>query len=871
MKIVVQGRGPLHAKWMIVGEAPGKEEAARGRPFVGKSGQEQDAYLARHGLSSYTAYVTNVCKEYRESNPDPTVEQLERWTPRLLEEIDEVQPRIILAVGRYAARWFLGDDADMERVHGMPHYAGAFDPSRADRARGAVVVPVYHPALGFYDGDMRAVISYDYEQAARTYRLVMANREDHIRFPIDEYGEDVEYRDVTGRELRDRLEGVDGPIGFDTEGIPGAVWSVQVSAASGTGMILRCSQTDFAEGIRALQSYADRGGLVVIHNAMYDLGIAREVGLELRHARLWDTMYAAYLLRLEPQGLKPLAYRWLGVQMTSYEETVGDAGYQKQIDYLTQTLDLGPWPKAEPRVITDNAGRSRLYRPQSIDRRAMAILQAALEDPTIDIRKRWHDVDPPTRALVEAVLGEMPVGTLDDIPLERATRYAVRDADVTLRLFDRLSEAHHHHKLIELMNNGMEVLPIFEEMQATGMHVRRSYFQSFYDDLTTEMERIGATISHDFYQGHPFNPGSGDQVAALMRRRGLQGEERTSTGKMSTAKKSIEHLREEDAAMDLVMSWREHQKVRDAFVTPVLSGIPETVGDDDLHPVRCRLKVTRVQTRRLAAADPNMLAFPAEGDLAKRIRQGFVAPPGQLFGAWDLSQVELRYLAHTSGDAKLCKRFRDGADVHSETAAEIFRIPVDQVDKMKHRWPAKRAGFGIVYGISGVGLQAQLRMMGGEGWTVESCDELIDKWLDSYPGVRSYIAETRRRVRQTGVVRDRWGMIRYLPGAWSHDGKTRAEAERTAVSHEIQGGAQGMIQNSMRWLRPIIRELQLAGHGVHWVLQIHDEIVLRFDEDLRDVIHALVIEALTEHHGVEDVRVPIEADGNVSDTWAGLK
>jgi len=856
---------------MIVGEAPGKEEAARGRPFVGKSGQEQDAYLARHGLSSYTAYVTNVCKEYREGNPDPTHEQIERWTPELLREIDEVRPRIILAVGRFAVRWFLGDDADMERVHGMPHHAGAFDPSRAERARGAVVVPVYHPAFGFYDGDMRAVISYDYEQAARAYRLVLANRETHLRFPVDEYGDAVHYCDVTGAEMHECLDGVDGPVGLDTEGVPGAVWSVQVSTAPGTGFILRCSQPDFDVGIRAIQRYVNRGGLVVIHNAMYDIGIAREVGLELRHARLWDTMYASYLLRLEPQGLKPLAYRWLGVRMTSYEETVGDAGYQKQIDYLTQTLELAPWPKAEPRAITDNAGRSRLYRPQSVDRRAMAILQAALEDPTIDIRKRWADVDPPSRALVEAVLGEMPIGTLDDIPLERAIRYAVRDADVTLRLFDPLCEAHHHHKLTGLMNSGMEVLPIFEEMQATGMHVRRSYFLAFHENLTREMEKIGATISHKFYQGKPFNPGSGEQVAALMRRRGLHGEERTSTGKMSTSKKSIEHLREEDPAMDLVMSWREHQKVRDAFVTPVLASIPANVGDDELHPVRCRLKITRVQTRRLAAAEPNMLAFPAEGDLAKRIRAGFVAPPGQLFGAWDLSQVELRYLAHVSGDEKLCSRFRDGADVHSETAAEIFRIPVAQVDKMKHRWPAKRAGFGIVYGISGVGLQAQLRMMGGEGWTVEACDELIEKWLDTYPGVRDYIIDTRRKVRQTGVVRDRWGMIRYLPGAWSNDSKTRAEAERTAVSHEIQGGAQGMIQNSMRWLRPIIRELQLAGYGVQWVLQVHDEIILRFDETLHDVIHALVIEALTEHHGVENVRVPIEADGNVAASWDALK
>lgn len=870
MDTIVFGRGPKTATWMIVGEAPGREEAAKGRPFVGRSGQEQDAYLSRHGLSSYTAYVTNVVKEYRDGNPDPTREQIEEWTPVLLDEIDTVRPRVILAVGRFAARWFLGDGAEMEAIHGLPHRAGAFDPSRRDRARGAVVVPVYHPAYGFYDGDMRAAIAEDYARAARIYKLVTTNREDRIQFPYDDFADSVDYRDVTGRELERLLRGTDAAIGFDTEGTPGDVWSIQVSPAPGTGWLLRTVQPDFQRGIRALQDHINDRLLVVLHNAMYDVGIAREVGLELRDALLWDTMYAAYLLRLEPQGLKPLAYRWLGVRMQSYDETVGAAGVDRQVDYLAAVLGRS-WPKPEPYVITDNAGRSRLYRPQSVERRALSILAAVASDSSVDVRKRWLDIDEAARAAVESEFGPMPVGTLADIPLDRALHYAVRDADVTLRLYDRLTRALNEHKLTGLMDDGMDLLPVFEEMQDTGMHATRRYFTALYDDLSLEMERLGARLSHECYGGKPFNPGSGDQVAALMRRRGLRGEERTSTGKVSTAKKSIEHLKDVDKAIGYIMEWRERQKVRDAFCKPVLSHIPPDISDDELYPIRCRIKVTRVQTRRLAAADPNMLAFPAEGELAKRIRSGFVAPPGQLFGAWDLSQIELRYLAHTSQDAKLCKRFCDGADIHSETAAEIFRIPVEEVDKMKHRWPAKRAGFGIVYGISGVGLMAQLRMMGGEDWTVESCDELIEKWLESYPGVRDYIVETRRRVRQTGEVRDRWGMIRYLPGAWSHDGKTRAEAERTAVSHEIQGGAQGMIQNSMRWLRPIIRDLQREGHKVHWVLQVHDEVILRFDEGLKDLIHTLVIEALTQHHGLPDPRVPIEADGNTASTWSGLK
>jgi len=862
-EIVVLGRGPVPASWMIVGEAPGREEAARGRPFVGKSGQEQDAYLARFGLSTHNAYITNVCKLYIEGNPDPTPKLIAEWSPVLQDEIERVQPQLIVAVGRFAVRWFLGDATEMDAVHGLPH--------RSPRAPDAVIVPVYHPAYGFYDGDMRAVISWDYEQVAKIHRLVMTKHLERIEYPEDGYAGCAVYRDVTGAEFADAVLESGGVIGLDTEGVPGAPWSIQVSTDPGTGLVLRCSQPDFRVGIEVLQSAVTDGGfLVAIHNAMYDMGITREMGLELRDAGLWDTMYAAYLTRLEPQGLKPLAYRWLGIKMRSYDETVGDAGRDRQADYLGRVLSRA-WPKPEPQVITDNAGQSRLYKPQSVERRAESILVAMYNDHEVDPVARWRDIDESVRKVVERELGPFPVGSLADLPLQSAVDYAARDADATLRLFYKLQRTLHDRKLSGLMAHGMEVLPIFEEMQATGMHASRSYFQKFNDDLNTEMDAIRTRLSYECYQGKPFNPASSDQVAAIMRRRSLEGAERTSTGKVSTAKKSIEHLRAEDKAMEYVMDWRERQKVRDAFVSPILARGENEPPEVDLYPVRCQIKVTRVQTRRLAAANPNMLAIPARGDLGKRVRDGFQAPDGQLFGAWDLSQIELRYLAHISGDPTLCKRFCSGADVHAETAAEIFRIPVEQVDKMKHRYPAKRAGFGIVYGISGSGLYAQLRMMGGEDWSVQKCDDLIEKWLDSYPGVRAYIHDARRRVRQTGVVRDCWGMPRYLPGAWSSDRKIRAEAERTAVSHEVQGGAQGMIQNSMRWLRPIIRDMQRAGMGVHWVLQIHDEIVLRFDEELWDAMNALVIEALTEHHGVDRPKVPIEAEGNHSKSWGGLK
>jgi uracil-DNA glycosylase family 4 len=867
---VVPGAGRTPNLVMLVGEAPGREEAARGQPFVGKSGREQDWYLARSGLSSRTFYRTNVVKEYRPGNPDPTARQIREWSPVLQDEIVEVAPALVVAVGRFAARWFLGDDADMESVHGLPHLAGAFDPTRVDRAGGAVVLPVYHPAAGFYDNSARATIAWDYEQLAGVYHQVKRGGRPTTRTAatIDEV-----YRSVTGDELADELADAGAAVvGLDTEGTLDDPWSIQVAVDPGRAYVLKMDARGADRGVAVLQALADTGALVVLHNAMFDLSMARAMGLDLRDAKVYDTMYAAYLLRLEPQGLKALAWRWCGMRMASYRETIGDVARDQQVDYLTEVLDH-EWAKPEPRAIVENDGSSRLYRPQPVGRRAEKILidlyagKVDKDGEPVDVLARWRMVDGELRSQVEDVLGPMPIGTLGDLPTDEAVTYSARDADATLRLYFAIDRQLAKQGLGDLMAQGMEVLPIFEEMQATGMPASRVYFEALADEMTTDMGKLQARLSHRHFGDRPFNPGSPKHVGALLRRRGLTGAKRTSTGAVSTGKGSIEHLRYKDEAIGAVFDWREHRHVRDSFCAPVLARIPE---GEDVWPVRCNLKVTRTATRRLASSDPNLLAVPIRSALGRRVRDGYRCPDGQLFGAWDLSQIEMRVMAHESADPLLCDLFVTGRDVHSETAAAIFGVPLDEVDKVTQRTPAKSAGFGIIYGIGGSGLLTQLRTLGIEGWDVARCDDLIKEWLRVYGGVADYIASTQAEVRRTGLVRDHWGMVRYLPGIWSNDPKVAAEAGRIAVSHRIQGGAQGMIQRSMAWLRPEIRALQDLGLGVHWCLQIHDEVVLRFDELLWKVIDPLVMEALVDHPGIE-LRVPVEAEGHRSTTWGGLK
>lgn len=863
---------------MLVGEAPGAEEAAIGRPFVGRSGEEQEWYLQHYGLVARRYFQTNVVKEFRPGNPDPTPAQIAEWTPHLLAEIAEVNPRVVVAVGRFATKWFLGDAAYMAMCHGIPHRAGMFDTGRADRGNGAIILPVIHPAAGLHDkkGETRSLIDWDYSQVAK---VVKNGLHGTLSIPQDEYLDREAYMDVGGVELAELLsEGVPTVIGLDTEAAsarlpPEVPWSIQISRAPGTGIILRTSRDDFADGIAAIQRIVDAGCVVAIHNAMFDVEVCRVFGLQLREARLWDTMYAAYLLRREPQGLKPLAWRQCGMRMSSYRETVGNAGLAKQIDYLVQVV-AGTWGKPEQILIVENDNSARMKQPQRIERTAERILvdisngKVDKDGELTDPEDRWSGIDKAVRVEVEGRLGAMPIGTLADIPLDTAVRYACRDADAALRVYHKLHREIHKFDLDRTMADGTAAFPVFEEMQATGIPASRQHFVDLAAEMDTEMFRLCEQLSHKYNGGRPINPKSPPQVGSLLRRRSLEPRKRTKTGMMSTSAESIEYLRFTDPAIALVFDWREHQHTRDSFCRPTIERIPEGAGS--IYPVRCQIKTTRTTTRRAAARDPNLLAITTHGDHGRRIKDGFVCPEGEVFGAWDLQQIEMRVAAHESGDELMCRLFHEGRDIHDETASAIFDIPIAELDKSKHRVPAKRTGFGILYGQESVGLMIQLWKLGLTEWTEIRCAKLIRDWLALYEGVAEYRRQVAREVRETGYVRDCWGMYRYLPGIRHKDRAVASEAGRIAVSHRVQGGAQGMIQRSMGYLAPQILELQKAGLNVRWVLQTHDELMLRFDEELWDTVDGLVMTALTEHCGIE-LSVPVEAEGKMSRTWGGLK
>lgn len=971
---VVPGHGPVPSDLMIVGEAPGRIEAQLGRPFAGPSGQALSWYLNRHGLTLSQFYLDNVIQLYQDSNPDPTPQQIEEWTPHLLSTIERVRPKVILPVGRFATRFFLGDSADMDSCWGIIHEGGEFDPDpkRKERARGAVVIPSYHPAYALRQTDAMTLVDVAIGRAADVIRLVRGGRRDLVRFRRDAYAGREDYRDVTGAELREHLHryrrlGLER-VGYDTEGTPEEPFSLQVSPEPGVAYMLRIEQSDFAIGVQALQELADLGIVFAVHDAGtprgtgYDTQVSRTCGLRLSHAKFSNTMYQAYALRIEPKGLKPLLWRWCGMKQHDYWGMVEEIGRQKQIEYLKRVawrgdmdaitrlelalarqtaLDLGlgismsgpvaklieslqPWPRVPSRVERQNDGTLVEVNFGKLESRAKGILTDILEDKRdkddkpVDPLKRWKQLEPELRAIAEKELGKLPMGTMFDVPLDQAVYYSDRDADGTLRLDTELNAECRRMGVDGVCWTGNQVLPIFEEMQHEGMPASRRAFLDLASTCQREMDQLQSQISAEHWGGKPFNPAPNTKdVEALVVRLGITGLKTTAKSKKpSTSMKSLEYLGNRYPAISLTGEWRRRYKVLGTYCLPLIEVADSQIeiqtrrlGDEsqdfgvrkvgpdnlraassckdnlgsDMFLVHGNIKPVTVETRRLAMEDPSLLNVPIRTALGEQVRGCYMTthdddpdnPDTEVFLGIDYSSQEVRITAHVTGDRLLCDICRDPKrKIHMETASRVFGKPIDQIHDKHEKIPAKTAFFGMLYGMQGPGLLDLFRSFGLENWPLEECERLIGEIFKIYPGLKDTIWRVEQETKRTGMVRDLYGHIRYLPGIWSAKRGEANEAARQAFSHVIQATAQGQMQNAMASLRSPIREMQERGLFVKWCLQIHDEIIMRTKRWLVPVVAGVLGEAMTQKYGGPrglKLNVPVLVEAHSGTRWLDLK
>lgn len=883
---------------MAIGEAPGRKEAELGLPFVGPSGKLLDTYLSYSNLPLLRdIYRTNLIKLYQEGNPNPTPSLISDWTPTLLSELAEQRPKFIFSIGKHSTQFFLGPNcSDLETIHGIPHRLNNLRSDLPDCIRDSILIPLFHPAGGLWNYERRSLIRYGYELAGKWYERF--NRNLPIHFREDEFSGKEEYLDLTGEQFSNFIEYRfaiigDPVIGLDTEGTPDNPWSIQISFEPGTGLLLRCSRSDFQIGLDALSRVLWRHRpIIAMHQAStpvcscYDVVMCRAMGLELSGLSWFDTMYWAFISRLESQSNKTLCERWQGMEMEDYQSTIGNIGRDKQIDYLYRALDLSTsFSKPDKRREKLNTGQWKETQPKhiktTIDRILSDISDNKLDkdDNPPDPFKRWKGLsesNPQQVKQVESLLGKMPTGSLSDIPLDQAIHYSCRDSDGTLRNALTFMDLNRHDpRLSSLMSEGMKYLPYVETIQRNGMTVSISKIRALYKEMDDELDPLLSELSSKYWDGEPFNPNSRPQVAALCRRLGIKPALRTPTGRASTSKKSIEEYRFTNLAISLVFECRERAHNRDTYCADVISRIPDNWDEsiNDLLTIHANFNATKIPTRRLAASNPNILGIPVKTELGRRVRHCYIATPGKIICSFDLSGIEMRCLAHLSRDPILIKVFLDKIPPHKDTGMRLFELPSISAVSDLQKAVGKTTNFLVIYGGGASNLFDQFRSNNIRGYTLEDCKKFIKKWWQTYKGVDQYRQKVIREAKETELSQDNYsGMIRYLPGINSRDNSVESEEGRVAVSQKVQGLAQTMIRNSTIYLMDQLQILIDAGEldSQCFRLQLHDELTFIVNKGEEEILEPLVIHALTKKSGI-DLIVPIEAESHFGYTWGECK
>ncbi len=403
--------------------------------------------------------------------------------------------------------------------------------------------------------------------------------------------------------------------------------------------------------------------------------------------------------------------------------------------------------------------------------------------------------------------------TFDLVPLDRATHYAAEDADVTLRLWKRLKPRLSKEgatRVYEMVDRPL--VPVVAAMESAGILVDRAELSRLSADYAVEIARLEAII-HEA-AGGPFTIGSPKQLGeVLFERMGLKGGRKGKTGVYSTDVNEMERLAAEGVEVaTLVLEWRQLSKLKSTYTDALQQQInPET------GRVHTSFSLAVAQTGRLSSTDPNLQNIPIRTELGRRIRDAFVAAPGNVVLSADYSQIELRLAAHMADVPELREAFRQGTDIHNLTAQELF----GEVNR-DTRGRAKTINFAILYGISAFGLAGRLGVDRGEA------QRIIDRYFERFPGVSRYIADTLTLVREKSFVSTLFGRKTWLPGIKGKLQGERQAAERQAINAPIQGTSADLIKRAMVRMGPALADAGL-GH-VRMLLQVHDELVFELPE-----------------------------------------
>jgi DNA polymerase-1 len=420
--------------------------------------------------------------------------------------------------------------------------------------------------------------------------------------------------------------------------------------------------------------------------------------------------------------------------------------------------------------------------------------------------------------------------TMNLVAAERVAPYASADADMTLRLVQHLERPLKEKQLWTLFSTvEIPLVPVLMDMECTGVALDVAFLKQMSQELATRLGELEQQIQQQV--GYALNLNSSQQLGdALFTKLGLptEGVPRGTSGRFSTAAEVLESLKGKHPVMDLLLEHRQLSKIKSTYVDALPLLVNPRTGR-----VHTSWNQTGTVTGRLSSSDPNLQNIPIRSDIGRRVRQAFVARPGCMLLAADYSQVELRILAHLSGDENLLAAFRRGEDIHARTAASILGVPLEQVTPDMRRL-AKSINFGLVYGMSGWGLAARTEL------TQQQASDFSAKYFAQFPRVRGYLAQVKQQAADQGYVETLLGRKRYFPELQAGSkvpGAVRSAAQRMAINHPIQGAAADIIKIAMIHLHD---ELQKRGLGSKMILQVHDELVLEVPDEEVGAVSELV-------------------------------
>ena len=440
--------------------------------------------------------------------------------------------------------------------------------------------------------------------------------------------------------------------------------------------------------------------------------------------------------------------------------------------------------------------------------------------------------------------------SMRDLSPTKVYEYACEDADITLQLKNKLEPELKKHNCEDLFYQiEMPLMPVLAEMEMNGVRIDTDSLAETSKQLTQRMNEIEQHIYE--LAGEHFNIASPKQVGDILfdKLKIVEKAKKTKTGQYVTSEEVLQQLRHKHEIVGLILDHRGLKKLIGTYI----DALPKLINPRTGH-IHTSFNQTITATGRLSSSDPNLQNIPIRGEDGKEIRKAFVPEPGCLFFSADYSQIELRVMAHLSGDEQMIEVFREGKDLHAATAANIYKKPIEEVTR-DERTKSKRANFGIIYGITVFGLAERLDIPRDEA------KMLIDGYFETFPKVHDYMEQSKEVARRQGYVTTLFGRRRYLPDINSANATVRGFAERNAINAPIQGTAADIIKVAM--IR-INQRFHQEGIRSKMILQVHDELNFSVFPEEHNQVERIVIEEM--QHAI-DLRVPLVADSGFGENW----